>query len=108
MSRCRVAFEALKWVVLLQTSRSIRSHLPAFERWLQADRRNWAAYVRARQDWFPWDRVALFLSLAPRVLTRKWAPPERKRVVIRDHHEFLWIALGISVVTLLLAWAPLK
>ena len=70
-SRDRVASEALQWVVWMNTSRSIDPRLPAFEKWLMADRENWVAYMRARQEWTRWDRLALLLSQNPDAVAKK-------------------------------------
>ena len=103
MKRSRVASEALKWVVWMQTSQSIDKRLPDFEKWLTADRENRLAYMQARQEWFRWDGLAEILSKDRQSLARRLAAIERRRNSARRHREFLWIVLGISVLALLMA-----
>lgn len=102
MNRSRVASEALQWVIWIQTSRSIDRLWPSFERWLMADRENWLAYMRARRAWSRWDRLEALLSKDRTALPRMLAVIEQRRTAARSHRDFLWVLLGISVLTLLL------
>ena len=101
MSRSRIASEALKWVVWMQTSQSIDRYLPDFEKWLTADREHWVAYLQAQQQWSRWDHLALLLAQRPRAVASKVAALEQKRLAARAHRQSLWIALGLSVLALL-------
>ena len=102
MNRSRVASEALQWVIWIQTSRSIDRLWPTFENWLEADRENWAAYLRARRQWSRWDRLEALLSKDRRAVEKTLAVIERRRQAARSHRDFLWVLLGISVLTFLL------
>lgn len=102
MKRSRVASEALRWVVWMKTPASIGQHLPAFEKWLMADRENWVTYMRVRREWSRWTRLTRLLSQDPFGVVKKLLTVERKRIVACTHCDILWIALGISVLVLLL------
>lgn len=100
MARIRVVFEALKWFSLTRTPDSVKRHLPRFAKWLKADRANLAAYMRVRQEW---SRLVLLLCHPPRDLAKRLVVLEQNKIVSRAHREFLWIALGVSILALLLA-----
>ena len=102
MSRSRVASEALKWVIWIQTSKSVDRLWPSFEHWLMADRRNWLAYMQARRAWSRWDRLEALLSKDRRALAKTLAVIEHRRNAARSHRDVLWVLLGISVLILLL------
>lgn len=101
MRRSRVASKALEWVVWLQTSQSIDRRLPAFLKWLNANRENRMAYMEARREWLRWDRVAEEFSKDRGRLVRRLAVIERRRMAARRHRQFLWIVLVLSVCLLL-------
>jgi ferric-dicitrate binding protein FerR (iron transport regulator) len=103
VNRNRTASEARKWVVWIKTSESSDRGPLAFEKWLLADRENWLAYMRACEEWSRWARLGSLLSQNPDAVEKKLATLERKRVAARTHRECLWIALGVSVLALLLA-----
>ena len=100
--RSRVASEAQRWVVWRKASQSNAPRLSAFEQWLMADRENGSAYMRARQGWSRWDRLALLLSQNPDAVAEKLATLRRKRIAARIHRDVLWMVLSICVLALLL------
>ena len=102
MSRSRVASEALQWVIWIQTSRSIDRLWPTFQNWLQADRENWVAYLRARRQWSRWDRLEALLWKDRQTIEKTLAVIERRRQAARSHRDVLWFLLGISVLSLML------
>jgi len=103
VNRSRVSSEALKWVVWMKTSQSIDQRWPDFEKWLAADRKHWIAYLQARQEWSRWDRLELLLSQERRAVAKRLTTLEERRLAARRHREYLWIALGVAVLALLLA-----
>lgn len=82
--------EALRWVVWLQTARSIDRDLPAFERWLSRPG-NRGAYLRARQEWLRWD----VLRKDPRELQRQLAAIEARK---KARTQLLWVLLALLIL----------
>jgi ferric-dicitrate binding protein FerR (iron transport regulator) len=102
VNRDRVSSEAMKWVIWIQTARSLDKLWPVFERWLLADRENWNAYIQARRELSRWDPLKGLLSKDRKLLSETLALAERKRAAARSHRQVLWAVLAVSVLALLL------
>lgn len=102
MSPSRVASKAMRWVIFMETSRSSGQLRPALEKWLLADREHWVAYRAAQKKWAHWQDMAARLPDDHKAITELWDYIERRKAAARTHRQFLWTALGISLLALML------
>jgi ferric-dicitrate binding protein FerR (iron transport regulator) len=102
VSRDRVSTDAMKWVIWIQTARSLDELWPVFERWLLSDRENWNAYIQARRELSRWDPLKGLLSKDRKLLSQTLALVKNKRNAARSYRQFLWALLAVSLLALLL------
>jgi ferric-dicitrate binding protein FerR (iron transport regulator) len=94
VTRPSVLSEATKWLVRIQTSRSIDPFWPDFEAWLHQDEEHWTAFLQAQREWRGLD--CLKSRAAPLHAAGKAKSDSRLP------KEILWLALGTSLLTVLL------
>ena len=101
MSRSRVASQAMKWVIWKETSGSVDRLRPTFEEWILADREHWVAYIRAREEWKRWRTLAARMAKDRNAVSEVQKYIERRKTLARAHRQFLWAALSVSVLILM-------
>ena len=94
MTRPSVLSEATKWLVRIQTSRTIDPFWPDFEAWLHQNDEHWTAFLQAQRQW---SKLNLLKSRAPELRAARKAKSDS-----RLPKELLWLALGTSLLTVLL------
>ena len=102
VNRSRANSEALRWLVQIQTSRSIDHLWPAFEAWLLGDRRNRAAFMQASRAWSQWDRLGTLLSKEGGAVSEPLCALERQKTSARTQRDLLWLTLAVSLMAFLL------
>jgi ferric-dicitrate binding protein FerR (iron transport regulator) len=102
VSSSRAASEATRWVIEIQTSRSIEELWPAFEAWLLGDQENWSAFLEVQQAWSRWDRFKVPMQNQHPALFERLRAFEHRKKGTRTRGEILWLAAGISLLALLL------
>jgi ferric-dicitrate binding protein FerR (iron transport regulator) len=104
VSRSSASSEATRWLIQLQTSRCIDELWPSFEAWLYQDQDHWNAFMHAQETWRKLDCVkAAFGPRKRPAWAQQLCGATKKEAAVRSRVEFLWIALGTSVVMFLLA-----
>ena len=104
MGGSSLSLEATKWLIRIQTSRSVDELWPDFEAWLYRDQAHWDAFVQAQEMWFGLDWLKELGSRPDSVFAHRLHDLV-KEGRSRSGVGFILMAIGMSAVMWLLAFS---